>query len=194
MSNSKLIELSYYDPAAMVRLSAYADTVVLDHNEKGSVICAIRFGGYPEMIRAMADAIYGGATIEATQNDTVRQLQSTLKGYRRQLSHDGVYAVATLMANDDSQKDDPGQEDGEEGTLKKRSSRENATFSARKGTVRVYLRSWITKRRRHSFPRFRTMYSLLFKAEEISDSWRSSRKKSGSTHGRWNWRRMIRMS
>ena len=42
MSNSKLIELSYYDPSAQVRLSAYADTIVLDHNEKGSVICAIR--------------------------------------------------------------------------------------------------------------------------------------------------------
>ena len=67
----------------------------------------------------MADAIYGGATIEATQNDMVRQLQSTMKGYQRQLSHDGVYAVATLMANDDSQQDDPGQEDGEEGTLEK---------------------------------------------------------------------------
>lgn len=46
MENSKLIELSYYDPTAQVRLSAYADTVVLDHNEKGGVICAIRFGGY----------------------------------------------------------------------------------------------------------------------------------------------------
>ena len=94
MSNSKLIELSYYDPSAQVRLSAYADTVVLDHNEKGGVICAIRFGGYPEMVRAMADAIYGGATIEATQNDTVRLLQSSLKGYRRQLTHAGLYAVA----------------------------------------------------------------------------------------------------
>ena len=28
MSNSKLIELSYYDPSAQVRLSAYADTLV----------------------------------------------------------------------------------------------------------------------------------------------------------------------
>ena len=67
----------------------------------------------------MADAIYGGATIEATQNDMVRQLQSTMKGYQRQLSHDGVYAVVTLMANDDSQRENPGQEDGEEGTLEK---------------------------------------------------------------------------
>lgn len=37
MSNSKLIELSYYDPSAQVRLSAYADTIVLDHNEKVSI-------------------------------------------------------------------------------------------------------------------------------------------------------------
>ena len=119
MSGSKLIELSYYDPSAQVRLSAYADTIVLDHNEKGGVICAIRFGGYPEMVRAMADAIYGGATIEATQNDTVRLLQSSLKGYRRQLTHDGVYAVATLMASDDAQEEGRQQDDGEERTLER---------------------------------------------------------------------------
>ena len=117
MANSKLIELSYYDPTAQVRLSAYADTVVLDHNEKGGVICAIRFGGYPEMVRAMADAIYGGATIEATQNDTVRLLQSSVKGYQRQMSHDGVYAVATLMASDDAQEECRRQDDGESQTL-----------------------------------------------------------------------------
>ena len=117
MENSKLIELSYYDPTAQVRLSAYADTVVLDHNEKGGVICAIRFGGYPEMVRAMADAIYGGATIEATQNDTVRLLQSSVKGYQRQMSHDGVYAVATLMASDDAQEECRRQDDGESQTL-----------------------------------------------------------------------------
>ena len=62
MSNSKLIELSYYDPSAQVRLSAYADTLVLDHDQNGSIIRAIRFGGYPEMVRAMEDAIYGGAS------------------------------------------------------------------------------------------------------------------------------------
>ena len=118
MSNSKLIELSYYDPSAQVRLSVYADTIVLDHNEKGGVICAIRFGGYPEMVRAMADAIYGGATIEATQNDTVRLLQSSAKRYQRQMSHDGVYAVATLMASDDAQEDRQ-QDDGEERTLER---------------------------------------------------------------------------
>ena len=115
MSENKLIELGYYDSSAKIRLSAYADTVVLDPGKKGSVICAIRFGGYPEMVRAMADAIYGGATIEATQNGMVRKLQSKLKGYQRQITHDGVYAVATLMAADDAQEETSLQdEDGPE--------------------------------------------------------------------------------
>lgn len=87
-------------------MSAYADTLVLDHDQNGSIISAIRFGGYPEMVRAMADAIYGGATIEAAQNDTTRMLQSSLKSYQRQITHDGIYAVATLMAADTVQEDD----------------------------------------------------------------------------------------
>ena len=117
MSKSRLIELSYYDSAAQVRLSAYADTIVLDHNNKGGVISAVRFGGYPEMVRAMSDAIYGGATIEATQNSTTRMLQSNIKGYRRQMSHDGVYAVATLMASDDAQTDDHSSDENSGGEL-----------------------------------------------------------------------------
>lgn len=107
MTQSKLIELSYFDPGASVRLTAYADTIILDRTPDGPVIAAIRFGGYPEMVRAMSDAIYGGGTIEARQNDLIRQLRSNPKAYRRQLSHDGVYAAATLMINDDAQSADP---------------------------------------------------------------------------------------
>ena len=116
MAESRLIELSYYDPKAETRLTAYADTIVLDHNEKGGIISAIRFGGYPEVVRALSDAIYGGSTIEATQNDATHRLQSKLRGYQRQLSHDGIYATATLMANDDeySNEGSEDQEDSEE--------------------------------------------------------------------------------
>ena len=53
--------MGYYNPSTQVRLSAYADTIVFDHNEKGGVIYATRFGGYPEMVRAMAGTIYGSA-------------------------------------------------------------------------------------------------------------------------------------
>ena len=89
MSESRLIELSYFDPTAKVRLTAYADTIMLDRNGKDSTITAIRFGGYPEMVRGMADAIYGRATIEATQNDVKQFLTSNPKHYRRQMGHDG---------------------------------------------------------------------------------------------------------
>lgn len=125
MLESRLIELSYFDPTAKVRLTAYADTIILDRTPKGGrVISALRFGGYPEVARALSDAIYGGATIEAEQNGQTLQLDSVPKGYRRQLTHDGVYAVATLMADDDAQTADPLEEQaegaGEQETLQPR--------------------------------------------------------------------------
>lgn len=119
MSESRLIELSYFDPKSSVRLTAYADTVILENTGGVSTIVAIRFGGYPEMVRAMSDAIYGGGAIEAVRNNTRRLLKSRPKGYRRQLNHDGVYAAATLMADDDaltaeSQGDE--EDEAEQGT------------------------------------------------------------------------------
>ena len=112
MSDSRLIELSYFAPNAKTRLTAYADTIMMDRDGKDSVITAIRFGGYPEMVRAMSDAIYGGGTIEAKRSGLTRMLKSTPKRYRRQLAHDGIYATATLMANDDALTADA--QDGEE--------------------------------------------------------------------------------
>ena len=113
--SSRLIELTYFDPKSSVRLTAYADTVMVDRDGKDSVITAIRFGGYPEMVRAMADAIYGGATIETAQNGKKRSLKSIPKKYRRQLAHDGVYATATLMANDDKITAEPADDGGDDG-------------------------------------------------------------------------------
>lgn len=115
MPQSKLIELTYFDPKSEVRLTAYADTIIMDHDEKGKIISAIRFGGYPEIVRGLADAIYGGATVDAIQNGNTVLLQSRLKGYERQLSHDGQYAVATLMSSDDMQAaEDTDEETAEE--------------------------------------------------------------------------------
>lgn len=114
MSESKLIELSYFDPGKEVRLTAYADTIIMDRTGNGGVITALRFGGYPEMVRAMSDAIYGGVTVDAERNGIRLRLESVPKGYRRQITNDGVYAVATLMANDDAQTADT-LEEGEDG-------------------------------------------------------------------------------
>lgn len=108
-AKSKLLELSYSDPSTHVRLTSYADTVIIDHSGRPT-LCAIRFGGYPEMVRALSDAICGGATVELKQGDSTTFLSCKLKGYRRLLSHDGVYATATLMANDDDQAEDDAAE------------------------------------------------------------------------------------
>lgn len=102
---SKLMEISYSDPKFQIRLTGYADTVIIDSGTQ-QTISAIRFGGYPEVIRAISDAIYGGASVELKQDDTTLYLNCRPKGYRRILSHDGIYAVATLMANDDSQTEE----------------------------------------------------------------------------------------
>ena len=43
---SRLMPISYYNPKQEVRLSAYADTIVLEPNGCESRLRAIRFGGY----------------------------------------------------------------------------------------------------------------------------------------------------
>lgn len=64
MAQSRLIELSYFDPHTSIRLTTYADTIVTDYSSPNRIISAVRFGGYPEVVKAMSDAIYGGATID----------------------------------------------------------------------------------------------------------------------------------
>ena len=78
MSESRLIELSYFDPKSSIRLTAYADTIILDADGKDKIISAVRFGGYPEMVRAMSDAIYGGAAIEAVQGKKAMSIALTV--------------------------------------------------------------------------------------------------------------------
>ena len=120
MAQSKLMELIYYDPGAEVRLTAYADTLILDRQAAGTMLCAVRFGGYPEVTRAMADAIYGGAVVEATIGTETIRLQAMVKRYRRQFSHDGIYAVATLLANDEEPSCQGAEEAEEQTTMEPR--------------------------------------------------------------------------
>ena len=61
-----LSPITYNDTVQGLRLSCYADTFVY-HKASGSVrnLVAMRFGGYPEQVRAMADVLRKGAGIEA---------------------------------------------------------------------------------------------------------------------------------
>ena len=118
MNASKLMKVTYFDPKSDIRLLCYADTVVWDTKPAPTLI-ALRFGGYPERVQGLADAIYGGATIEIEDDNATYSLMTLPKQYRREVSRDGVYAEATLIAEDDGQsasrpsgkKEDTAQED-----------------------------------------------------------------------------------
>lgn len=71
MNASKLMKVTYFDPKSDIRLLCYADTVVWDTKPAPTLI-ALRFGGYPERVQGLADAIYGGATIEIEDDMSVR--------------------------------------------------------------------------------------------------------------------------
>lgn len=61
--NSRLIPISYFNPNQSIRLNAYADIFVYELDGNKQLLLAIRFGGYPEMVRALADALYAGAEL-----------------------------------------------------------------------------------------------------------------------------------
>ena len=114
-SQSRLIPVSYYKASQEVRLSAYADTIVYEQDSPHrNILRAIRFGGCPEMVRGLADAIYAGGTLDTNMGDCPVRLESLVKRYRRQVTHDGVYAEATLLAIDDDQEAKAPENDGDE--------------------------------------------------------------------------------
>ncbi|WP_409969878.1 helicase-related protein [Bengtsoniella intestinalis] len=106
MQTSKLMPVGYQDKSSAVYLSAYADTVIYEQEQNHKILRAIRFGGYPEMVRALSDAVYGGGSVRVEYAGEHMYLTSIPKHYQRQLSHDGVYAEATLLATDDEQQED----------------------------------------------------------------------------------------
>ena len=91
LDKSRLMPISYYNPKQEIRLSAYADTIVLEPDGREQHLRAIRFGGYPEMVRAMSDAIYAGATLETEFAGETAMLSCEPKKYECHLSHDGIY-------------------------------------------------------------------------------------------------------
>ena len=113
-SQSRLIPVSYYNASQEVRLSAYADTIVYEREgPHRNILRAVRFGGYPETVRGLADAVYAGGALDANMGDCPLRLESLAKRYRRQVTHDGVYAEATLLAIDDDQETKAPEDDGE---------------------------------------------------------------------------------
>jgi len=69
MPATALMKVSYYDSKAEIGLECYADTVVIEQDGKTFYIAAIRLGGYPESVRGLVDAIYGGGSVKIEINE-----------------------------------------------------------------------------------------------------------------------------
>ena len=100
----KLMKVNYFDYKAEVKLDCYADTVVIERDGNFSYIAAIRLGGYPESVKGMAEAIFGGGSVTLEINGESRTLSGKVKQYRKEYSHDGLYAEAVLRIKDEEQR------------------------------------------------------------------------------------------
>lgn len=97
------MKIDYLDLKSETRLEAYADTIVLEKEGNVNYIAAIRFGGYPESVKGISEAIYGGGTITIEENGNFLTAYSRVKQYRKEFSHDGIYAEATLLIHDEEE-------------------------------------------------------------------------------------------
>ncbi len=117
MESTRLMKTSYYDAKAEVRLEAYADTVVIEKEGNSSILAAIRLGGYSESVKGMSEAIYGGGTVNMDIDGENLTVYSRVKQYCKEFSHDGTYAEATLMIQDEEQQTDQEEDtDGNKNT------------------------------------------------------------------------------
>ena len=112
MTGTHLMKTGYYDIKAEVRLEAYADTVVIEEEGNTLYLAALRFGGYPESVKGMSEAIYGGGTINMEIDGENVTVYSRVKQYRKEFSHDGIYAEATMMVQDEEQRTDHEEDAG----------------------------------------------------------------------------------
>ena len=106
IAHPTLMKIEYLDLKSETHLEAYADTVVLEKDGNTQYIAAIRFGGYPESVKGMSEAIYGGGTVTIELNGTFLTVYSRVKQYRKVFSHDGIYAETTLLICDEEQSTD----------------------------------------------------------------------------------------
>lgn len=108
---TELSEVSYSDTKEKIRFTCYADTYVYHKvNARERNLVAMRFGGYPEQVRAMTDTLYDGVSVEAIVEKANIVLYAKNKKYKRCISHDGNYAEAVIQALDDDTYDLPNDE------------------------------------------------------------------------------------
>lgn len=106
---STLTQVTYTDSG--LKLCCYADTIVYKQNKDRCILAAIRFGGYPEHVKALSDVIGGGATIEADFETETCKLDTLKQRYVKQITQGEIYAEATIYIAD---KEEDEQSSGDE--------------------------------------------------------------------------------
>ena len=116
----ELAELSpivYSDSDRKINITCYADTFVY-HKSSSSErnLVAMRFGGYPEHVRGMADALNHNAGASTKIEGHTIILKAPHSKYKRSITHDGIYAEGTILALDDenSGNDETGKKKNKE--------------------------------------------------------------------------------
>ena len=113
MRENRLMEVRYQDSAQGIMLTGYADTVIANPQYK---LIGIRFGGYPEMVQGMSAAICGGATVTVSAEEQTYVLSAERGRYRKTLTREGAYTVATILWDDKSRNttENKNEEDADE--------------------------------------------------------------------------------
>lgn len=99
MSQQPLIQVSVIDKGQKIGVVNYADMVALDKDQK---IVAIRFGGYPETVQSMSDALVTGCElILESGSSSLKANSKDCRNYERRITKDGVYAEGLYYLKDD---------------------------------------------------------------------------------------------
>lgn len=110
--NEGLMKVKYQDADKSIFVSAYADTLIYDAVSGQKTLVGIRFGGYPEMVGALVTAINGGGTLTVQTGQETIICTAKPKQYRKTMSQGGVYAVTSLLWNNDMRKQEDIKDEG----------------------------------------------------------------------------------
>ncbi|MBE6966450.1 MAG: hypothetical protein E7441_10525 [Ruminococcaceae bacterium] len=111
---TELVPVTYHDGENAIRLGCFADTLVYYTAKEGEhSLVAMRFGGYPEQVRAMSEALRKGSSFETGIKDERLIIKADNRAYRKSITHDGVYAESTLLALDDEMSEMNEEEEAE---------------------------------------------------------------------------------
>ena len=104
-NRTKLIPVVLKDEKNGVGITNYADTVVSDGNK---TVVALRFGGYPETVLSMSDALFSGSKLSLQLPDEKSETVLTTYGgrYERRMKGTDTYAESVLKLSDTENSDE----------------------------------------------------------------------------------------